>query len=80
MTAPEAETRVREIVARTARAADPAALPGDAVLFRDIGVKSAAALDLLLSLEEEFSISIPDDVFAEARSIRALVTLVGGLP
>ena len=71
------EDRIRQIVARVANAEDASALPAEADLYREIGVKSTAALDLLLSLEEEFQITIADDSFADARSIRALVQLVG---
>jgi acyl carrier protein len=73
------EDKIREIVARVAKAADPGALSEEADIYRDIGVKSTAALDLLLSLEEEFQITIPDDSFADARSIRALLALVNQL-
>ncbi len=51
------------------------ALPVDADVFRELGVESTAALDLLLSLEEEFGISIPDDQFGDARTIRLLAEL-----
>lgn len=73
------EDKIREIVARVAKSDDPASLAVEADIFRDIGVKSTAALDLLLSLEEEFEISIPDESFAEARSIRALTDMVQDL-
>jgi acyl carrier protein len=73
----DTETRVRAIVRRVAR------LEGDysagADLFRDLGVKSIAALDLLLSLEEEFGVRIPDEKFGEARSVTALVALLEAL-
>jgi acyl carrier protein len=42
-------------------------------------VKSIAALDLLLSLEEEFGVSIADEKFGAARSVGALVALVESL-
>ena len=73
------EDKIREIVARVAKSDDPAGLSAEADLYRDLGVKSTAALDLLLSIEEEFEVSIPDDSFADARSIRALAELVGDL-
>ena len=76
----EAETRVRTIVARIAKKPDPALLAPDADLFRELGVESTAALDLLLSLEEEFGVSIPDDAFGEARTVHALVHLIQRLP
>ncbi len=70
------EEQVRNIVATVAGAKDPSQLAGDADIFRDIGVQSTAALDLLLSLEEAFGITIPDDAFASARTINSLCKLV----
>jgi acyl carrier protein len=73
----ELEARIRRILSRVAR------LDGDystqADLFRDLGMRSIAALDLLLSLEEEFGVSIPDERFGEARSVGGLVALLEGL-
>jgi len=79
MTREEMSNRVVGVVARIAKIKDPSAIPGDGDLYRDIGVKSTAALDLLLSLEEEFSVSIPDQQFGEARTVQLLVTLIGEL-
>ena len=76
MTHAETETKIRAIVSRIAHLGD--GFSGTADLFRTLGVKSAAALDLLLSLEEEFGISIADEAFGEARSLDALVKLVEG--
>lgn len=73
----EIESRIRGILRRVAR------LDGEfnatADLFRDLGVRSVAALELLLSLEEEFGVSIADESFGSARNLEALVTLVQGL-
>jgi acyl carrier protein len=79
MTREEMSSRVAGVVARIAKIKDPSAIPGDGDLYRDIGVKSTAALDLLLSLEEEFSVSIPDQDFGEARTVQLLVNLIGDL-
>jgi acyl carrier protein len=54
-------------------------LPPGADLYRDIGVKSVAALELLLSLEDAFGVSIDDEAFGEARSIETLVKLIHAL-
>jgi len=79
MTREEMSSRVMGVVARIAKIQDPSAIPGDHDLYRDIGVKSTAALDLLLSLEEEFSVQIPDQEFGDARTVSSLVTLIGTL-
>jgi acyl carrier protein len=76
----EIETRVRDVVVRVANLSeDQHALSPDADLFRDLGVASTAALDLLLSLEEEFDVAIPDQRFGDARTLRALTALLGEL-
>ncbi len=74
----EVEQRVRNVVKRVAKLAN-ADFSADADLFRELGVESVAALELLVSLEEEFSIEIPDAAFNDARTVRALVTVVEGL-
>jgi acyl carrier protein len=78
MSQDELNARVAQVVARVARI-DASAIALDKDLYREIGVKSAAALDLLLSLEEEFGISIPDQQFGDARTLASLADLVGGL-
>lgn len=75
MTAGDMEERVRKVVRRVAPAVAEA-FSGTADLYRELGVKSVAALDLLLSLEEEFKISIPDDAFGDARTAETLVALM----
>jgi acyl carrier protein len=79
MSEPTIESRVRAVVARVAGRANGEALPGSADLFRELGIQSTDALDLLLSLEDEFAVSIPDDAFGESRTLLALVTLIEGL-
>jgi acyl carrier protein len=73
----EIEEKVRAIIVRIARI--DLSFSAEADIFRDLGVKSAAALDLLLSLEEEFNVSIGDDAFADARSVSKMVSLIAGL-
>jgi acyl carrier protein len=77
MTESNIEEKVRGIIVRIARI-DPG-FSADADIFRELGVKSAAALDLLLSLEEEFDVAISDDAFGEARSVTKIVALISGL-
>lgn len=72
------EEKIRTIVHRLAPHLAPG-FDGAADLYRELGVKSIAALDLLLSLEEEFAVSIDDEPYGEATSVKKLVTLVSGL-
>jgi acyl carrier protein len=75
----EISSKVRTIIAGIAEIADPAGITGTGDIYRDLGVKSTAALDLLLSLEEEFDVSIADEQFGDARTVDSLVELIGGL-
>lgn len=71
------EVRVRDVVSKIARLPqDDLDTSRDADLFRDLCVDSAAALDILLSLESEFGVVIPDDSFGNARSLRAIAKLL----
>jgi acyl carrier protein len=79
MTRDEMSSRVMGVVARVAKIEDASSIARDQDLYRDIGVKSTAALDLLLSLEEEFDVSIPDQDFGDARTVTLLVNLIGAL-
>ena len=71
------EEKVRAIIERIARI--EAGFSASADIFRELGVKSAAALDLLLSLEEEFNVAISDDAFGDARTVTKIVDLIAGL-
>lgn len=72
----DVERRVRAIVAQLAKQNDAAALPADADVYRRLGIASAGALELLLSLEEDLAVQLPDAEFNEARTIGALCSLV----
>jgi acyl carrier protein len=73
---PDIQTRIREVLRRVARI--EGGYSAEADLYRDLGVKSIAAIDLLLSLEEEFGVTIADEAFARARCVSALAGLVQG--
>jgi acyl carrier protein len=47
--------------------------------FYAAGFSSINALELLLGLEEQFGVSIPDDKFVEARTPRALQSMIATL-
>lgn len=72
----DTERRVRAIVARLAKQADPGALAPDADIYRGLGIASSGALDLLLTLEEELGVHLPDAEFNEARTLADLSALV----
>jgi acyl carrier protein len=70
----ETEYRIRAILQRVARLHGDFGTRKD--IFRDLGVKSVLALNLLLTLEGEFGVAIADESFGEARTVEELVSLV----
>ncbi len=77
MDACDTEARIRSILLRVAKLHGDYSATSD--LFRELGMKSIAALDLLISLEEEFGVSIADEAFGVARNVRQLADLVDTL-
>jgi acyl carrier protein len=70
------ENRIRAILLRVAKL--DGAYGAHADLYQELGVKSVAAIDLLLTLEEEFGVRISDEEFSQARTLSALAGLVQG--
>jgi acyl carrier protein len=73
------QLRICDIIRRVSKRKDDGALPLDADVFRELGVESTAALDLLFSLEDEFGVSVPDEAFSSARTVRKMTELIGEL-
>ncbi len=73
------EARISAIIRRVSKKAGDGPLPADADVFRDLGVESTAALDLLFSLEDEFGVAVPDDAFSAARTVRKMTELIDSL-
>jgi acyl carrier protein len=72
------EDRIRGMLHRLAPGLGDG-FPASKDLYRELGVKSIVALDLLLSLEEEFTIAIADIDYGEATTLEKLVALIEGL-
>jgi acyl carrier protein len=66
---------VRQIVARVGKLALP---DPDADIFA-AGFQSIDALELLVELESEFGVTIPDDDYVRCRTVRSLSALVNRL-
>ncbi len=54
-------------------------LSHDADLYKDLGVKSVQSIAILIALEEKFGVSIQDQQFIEARTVRELESLISEL-
>ena len=68
------QQQVRKIIARVGRLDEGFSAKAD--VFRELGVESMAALDLLLQIEEEWGISIADEEFRYARTLEQMALLV----
>ena len=73
------EGRICAIIGRIVKKPVQDGVPLDADVFRELGVESTAALDLLFSLEDEFGVAVPDDAFSAARTVRKMAALVAEL-
>ncbi len=73
------ETRIAALIRRVSKEKGDWPLPADADVFRELGVESTAALDLLFSIEDEFGVAVPDDAFSSARTVRKMTELVSAL-
>ena len=71
------EDEIRTIVAEISGL--PSDFACDADLYLDMGVASIHAMELLLQLEEQYLINIPDDRFVEARTVVDLANVVSSL-
>lgn len=70
------EGKISDIIRRVSKQKPQGELPLDADVFRELGVESTAALDLLFSLEDEFGVSVPDEAFSSARTVRKMTELI----
>jgi len=60
-----------------------ASLPEDfdekADFYRDLGMSSMKAMELLVTLEERYGVNVPDEEFIEAKSLERLAGMMHGL-
>jgi acyl carrier protein len=74
MTDHQIQAQLRGMIADLAHVGEGFSAGAD--VFREIGLQSAAALDLLLQMEEEFDIAIDDAAFAKERTLSQMTALV----
>lgn len=73
----ETESKVREIVATLGDFSRD--FDSKAHFFRDLGMESAKAVELLFELEDSFEVSMPDDEYNEVQNLDELVALIDKL-
>ena len=67
--------RVKEIVAKQLGAEDEAITP-EATLVEDLGADSLDIVELVMALEEEFGLEIPDDAAEEIKTVDSAVKYI----
>ena len=73
---PELETRVTSIVKQQLDV-EQAQLVPEANLLDDLGADSLDVVELVMALEEEFKIEVPDEDVENMRTIKDIVDYVG---
>ncbi len=67
--------RVKEIVAKQLGAEDEAITP-EATFVEDLGADSLDIVELIMALEEEFGIEIPDDKAEAIKTVQSAVDYI----
>lgn len=63
------------VIAEIGEIDDPSQITDDADLFRDLGLDSMQALEIVLEMEQQLSLSIPESRLKEIRSLGDAVRL-----
>lgn len=67
--------KVKELLAKALRM-DPADIDDDANILEDLGADSLDVVDMLMTLEEEFNILVPDEDVVKLKTVRAVAQYI----
>ena len=67
--------KVKELLAKALRM-DPADIDDDANSLEDLGADSLDVVDMLMTLEEEFNILVPDEDVVKLKTVRAVAQYI----
>ena len=67
--------KVKELLAKQLKL-DLATIEDDANILDDLGADSLDVVEMLMSLEDEFGISVPDEVANELVTVKAIVEFI----
>lgn len=65
---------VREILAKQLRIADQAKITSESLIQKDLGADSLDILQLLMKIEDDYDIVIPDEKLASFRTVGDVVS------
>lgn len=69
------EQRVKEILAEQL-GVDVSKITAETDVATDLGADSLDLVEVLMSLEDEFNVSIPDEVIAEIKTVKQIVDYI----
>ena len=67
--------RVKELVAEQL-GVEKTTIADDANIIEDLGADSLDVIEMLMTLEEEYGVSIPDDKINQIKTIKQIVELI----
>ena len=67
--------KIKEILADQLDIEENAITP-DSLLFEDLGADSLDAIDIVMSVEDEFGIEVPDEIIEKIESVSDIITFV----
>ncbi|MBO4605926.1 MAG: acyl carrier protein [Bacteroidales bacterium] len=65
--------KVQAILAKQLRIADPAKIKPESLISKDLGADSLDILQLLMKIEDEYGIVIPDETLAKFQTVGDVV-------
>ena len=68
--------KVQAILAKQLRIADPAKITPDSLIQKDLGADSLDILKLLMKIEDEYGIVVPDETLAGFKTVGDVVAFL----
>lgn len=68
--------KIVEILAEQLDIANPASITMDSLLVEDLGADSLDSIDIVMSVEDEFKIEVPDEVIETMKSVADIVNYI----
>ncbi|KAL7319481.1 mitochondrial acyl carrier protein [Mucor circinelloides] len=75
VSASDAQTRVLDVV-KGFEKVDPSKVTIDSVFVKDLGLDSLDAVEVVMAIEEEFSVEIPDKDADEIKSVKQAIEYI----
>ena len=70
------ESRVKEIIVEQLKVDDPASVTNEASFIDDLGADSLDTVQLIMELESEFDIEIPDEESTKIKTVQDAIDFI----